>query len=136
MAHGQPVSRHKGLKMHKLKILSLLLLTGCASKILIDPKSSTNPANIYLDTMECERIAEDVSYPAEMAKSAAIQGFASALLGAWIASKTHTPVKTAAVAGLASGAIVGSGSGAWSTYQRRQAIVKTCLNGRGYKVLE
>lgn len=122
--------------MHKLKMLSLILLTGCANKILIDPKSSSTPANIYLDTMECERIADDVSYPAEMAKSAAIQGFASAMLSAWIASKTHTPVKTAAISGAASGAIVGTGSGAWSTYQRKQAIVKACLNGRGYKVLE
>lgn len=119
-----------------LKILFLLLLTGCANKIIIDPKTSTTPGNIYLDQMECERISEEVQYPAEIAKSAAFQGAASALLSAWIASKTHMPVNTAAGAGLASGAIVGSGSGALSAYQRRQAIVKTCLNGRGYKVLE
>jgi hypothetical protein len=119
-----------------LKILFLLLLTGCANKIIIDPKFSTTPGNIYADQMECERISEEVQYPAEMAKSAAIQGAASALLNAWIASKTGMPVKSAASAGFASGALVGSGSGAWSAYQRRQAIVKTCLNGRGYKVLE
>jgi hypothetical protein len=119
-----------------LKILFLVLLTGCASKIIIDPKSSTTPGNIYIDQMECERISEEVQYPTEMAKSAAIQGIASALLNAFIASKTHRPIATAATTGLASGAIVGSGSGAWSTYQRRQAVVKTCLNGRGYKVLE
>ena len=118
------------------KILILLLLTGCASKVIIDPKSSTTPGNIYLDQMECERISEEVQYPVEMAKSAAVQGLASALLSGYIASKTGMPVNTAAGAGLASGAIVGSGSGAWSTFQRRQAIVKTCLNGRGYKVLE
>ena len=118
------------------KILFLLLLVGCANRIIIDPKTSTTPGNIYLDQMECERISEEVQYPVEMAKSAAIQGAASALLSAWIASKTGMPVNNAAGAGLASGAIVGSGSGAWSAYQRRQAIVKTCLNGRGYKVLE
>ena len=119
-----------------LKILMVVLLTGCASKILIDPKASTTPGNIYIDTMECERISQDVEYPTEMAKSAAIQGAASALISAYIASKTGVSVKSAAGAGLASGAIVGTGSGAWSTYQRRQAIVKTCLLGRGYKVLE
>jgi outer membrane lipoprotein SlyB len=118
------------------KILFLLLLAGCANRIIIDPKTSTTPGNIYLDQMECERISEEVNVPTEMAKSAAIQGAASALLSAWIASKTGMPVHNAAGAGLASGAIVGSGSGAWSAYQRRQAIVKTCLNGRGYKVLE
>jgi len=119
-----------------LKILFVVLLTGCASKIIIDPKASTTPGNIYLDQMECERISEEVQYPTEMAKSAAIQGIASALLNAFIASKTGGSVKSAAGAGLASGAVVGSGSGAWSAYQRRQAVVKTCLNGRGYKVLE
>lgn len=118
------------------KILFLLLLTGCANKLIIDPKASTTPGNIYLDTMECERISEDVQYSTEIAKSSALQGFASALLMAYIASKTNTSVKVAARAGLASGAVVGSGSGAYSTYQRRQAIVKTCLQGRGYKVLE
>ena len=119
-----------------MKYILLLLMVGCANKIIIDPKSSTTPANIYLDQMECERISQEVDYPTEMAKSAAIQGAASALLSAWIASKTGVSVKSAAGSGLASGAIVGSGSGAWSAYQRRQAIVKTCLNGRGYKVLE
>jgi hypothetical protein len=119
-----------------MKYILLLLLVGCANKIIIDPKSSTTPANIYLDQMECERISEEVQYPTEMAKSAAIQGVASALISAWIASKTGVSVKSAAGAGLASGAVVGSGSGAWSAYQRRQSIVKTCLNGRCYKVLE
>lgn len=119
-----------------MKYILLLLMVGCANKIIIDPKSSTTPANIYLDQMECERISQEVDYPTEMAKSAAIQGAASALLSAWIASKTGVSVKSAAGSGLTSGAIVGSGSGAWSAYQRRQAIVKTCLNGRGYKVLE
>jgi hypothetical protein len=119
-----------------MKYLLLFLLVGCANKIIIDPKFSSTPGNIYLDQMECERISEEVHVPTEMAKSAAIQGAASALLNAWIASKTGMPVKSAASAGFASGALVGSGSGAWSAYQRRQAIVKTCLNGRGYKVLE
>ena len=119
-----------------LKILFVVLLTGCAGKIIIDPKTSTTPGNIYLDQMECDRISEEVQYSNEMAKSAAFQGAASALIGAWIASKTGMPIGTAAGAGFASGAIVGSGSGAWATYQRRQAIVKTCLIGRGHKVLE
>ena len=122
--------------MHKWKILSLILLTGCANKLIIDPKASTTPGNIYLDQMECERISEEVEYSTEIAKSSAVQGAASALLSAFIAYKLGQPVKPAAASGLASGAVVGAGSGAWSTKQRRQAIVKTCLLGRGYKVLE
>jgi hypothetical protein len=71
-------------------LLFLILLTGCANKLIFDPKSSTNPANFFADQMECERISEQVSYPEEMAKGAAIQGGASALLGALLASKNKS----------------------------------------------
>jgi hypothetical protein len=118
------------------KLLLVMLLTGCANKLIFDPKSSTNPANFYADQMECERISEQVSYPEEMAKSALLQGGASALLGAFLASKGGISPKVGATNGFISGATIGSGSGAYTTQQRRQAIVKTCLNGRGYKILE
>ena len=121
----------------KIQILALALLTGCASKIIVDPKSSTNPANFYADKIECESISEQVSYPEEMAKGAAVQGIASAIFTAWLASRSHSvQVKTAAQAGAASGAAVGAGSGAYSTMKRREAIVRQCLAARGYKILE
>lgn len=121
----------------KIQILALVLLTGCASKIIVDPKSSTNPANYFADKMECENISEQVSYTEEMAKFSAIQGIASAVFTAWLASRSHSVhVKTAAQAGAVSGGAVGAGSGALTTYKRREAIVRQCLTARGYKILE
>jgi hypothetical protein len=117
-------------------LLFLILLTGCANKLIFDPKSSTNPANFFADQMECERISEQVSYPEEMAKAAALQGGASALLGALLASKAGISPQVGATNGLISGATIGSGSGAYTTQQRRQSIVRNCLSGRGYKILE
>ena len=117
-------------------LMCVVLLTGCANKLIFDPKSSTNPANFFADQMECERISEQVSYPEEMAKGAAIQGGASALLGALLASKAGISPQLGATNGFISGAAVGSGSGAYTTIQRRQSIVRNCLSGRGYKILE
>ena len=121
----------------KIQIIALILLTGCASKIIVDPKSSSNPANYFADKMECENISEQVSYTEEMTKASAIQGLASALFTAWLASRSHSVnVKTAAQAGAVSGGVVGAGSGALSTYKRRESIVRQCLIARGYKILE
>jgi hypothetical protein len=121
----------------KIQIIALVLLTGCASKLIVDPKSSTNPANYFADKMECENISEQVSYPEEMVKGAAIQGAASALFAAYLASRGHSiHVKTAATAGAVSGSAVGAGTGAYTTSKRREGIVRQCLIARGYKILE
>ena len=118
------------------QIMCVVLLTGCANKLIFDPKSSSTPANFFADQMECERISEQVSYPEEMAKGAVIQGGASALLGAFLASKGGISPKLGATNGFISGAAIGSGSGAYTTQQRRASIVRNCLSGRGYKILE
>ena len=111
--------------------IAALLLAGCASGPIIDPKSSKTPANYYADKMECEAISENVKYSTEMAKGALIQGVFSAVLGAAMGSNGN-----GAGIGAASGAIVGAGKGAWDTNARRDQIVTKCLTGRGYTVLE
>ena len=66
--------------------IAALLLAGCASGPIIDPKSSKTPENFYLDQMECERISENVSYSNEMLKGAVLQGILSGIVGAAIGS--------------------------------------------------
>jgi hypothetical protein len=117
-------------------LLLVLMLAGCASKPLIDPKSSTHPENYYADEMECARIAEDVNYGKEMAVKGAIQGTGSAALAYAIANSTSQNSGTAGLAGLLTGLVVGAAEGAWTVNQRREKILRTCLGGRGYKVLE
>lgn len=43
-------------------IIAALAVSGCAQKWepKIDPRSSTNPKEIVRDTLECERLLEDV----------------------------------------------------------------------------
>ena len=117
-------------------ILLVLLLAGCASKPLIDPKSSTHPENYYADEMECSRIAEDVSYGKNMAIKGTIQGSGSALLAHALADSSSKASGHAALAGLITGLLMGAADGAYTTYERREKIIRTCLGGRGYKVLE
>lgn len=111
------------------RLLICLLLTGCASAPIVDPKSSKTPENFYADRTECEAIAGEVSYGWEMTKSALIQGLLGGLVGA--AGGGH-----GAEIGAASGAIVGAGKGAWDTNHNRADIVRRCLVGRGYNVLK
>ena len=111
--------------------IAALLLAGCASGPIIDPKASKTPENFYLDQMECERISENVSYGNEMLKGALINGIFSGIIGAAIGQAPN-----AGAVGAASGAIVGAGKGAYDTNSRRGKIVTKCLQGRGYSVLE
>lgn len=108
-----------------------LLLAGCASGPIIDPKSSKTPENFYLDQMECERISENVSYGNEMMKGALINGILSGIMGAALGQGPN-----AGAIGAASGSVVGAGKGAYDTNSRRGKIVTKCLQGRGYSVLE
>lgn len=117
-------------------LLLALVLTGCASRPLIDPKSSTHPENYYADEMECSRIAEDASYAKAMAVKGSIQGGGSALLAHALADSTSKASGSAALAGLLTGIVMGMADGAYTTYERREKILRTCLGGRGYKVLE
>jgi hypothetical protein len=112
-------------------IIAALLVAGCASGPIIDPKSSKTPENFYLDQMECERISENVSYGNEMMKGAFINGILSGIMGAALGQGPN-----AGAIGAASGSVVGAGKGAWETNSRRGKIVTKCLQGRGYSVLE
>jgi len=71
----------------------------------------------------------------EVAKGSLIQGALSAILGAALA-KGNMNVGTGAGIGLVSGALMGGGSAAVTTHQRKQKVLRTCLAGRGYSILE
>jgi hypothetical protein len=112
-------------------IIAALLLAGCASGPIIDPKASKTPENFYLDQMECERISQNVSYGNEMLKGALFQGILSGIVGVAMGQSPN-----AGGIGAASGAVAGAGKGAYDTNSRRAKIVTKCLQGRGYSVLE
>lgn len=119
-------------------VVLTLLISGCTS-----PKQSTyrQQGGIIIDTQgvdmyayqhdlqACQSYADQVPVAERAATSAAGGAVVGGVLGA-IVGNSDT-VKKGAGVGAVGGALKGTASG----YQERQLIVKRCLSGRGYRVL-
>ena len=107
-----------------------LLLAGCAhNKIIIDKKGVDMAAYDH-DLAECRAYAEEAdSTGAEAAKGAVGGAIVGGAIGAILGNE-----KTAAKLG-GVGAVSGAARGASRGRAEKLHIVKTCLRGRGYKVL-
>jgi len=114
----------------KLIIFVLIVsLTGCAFRPVID-SSGTNMANYSKDLAECQAIAQaNDSTAGSAATGAAIGAGLMAALSAILGGSRSTA--TWAGAGAVSGGAQGAGSG----IEEQRRIVRNCLLGRGYKVL-
>ena len=114
-------------KFH-LILSSAVLLTACAYRPVIDPKTSAHPENFQADLAECQQIAEQAP------KGAALAGAGiGAALGAGIAVATgHSEAAGRAAGG---GAVIGGAKGGGASHREKRMIVRNCLKGRGYAVL-
>lgn len=113
----------------KLAILApALLLAACAYHPVIDPKTSRHPENFDADLAECRQIAEQAP------KGAALAGAGiGAALGAGVAvASGHSGAAGQAAGG---GAVIGGARGAGASNREKRMIVRNCLKGRGYAVL-
>ena len=110
-----------------------LLLTGCASTagqdLALDTKG-VDMSNYQNDLQECQQIAEQQS----IAKEAASDALASAVVGAAIGVAVGDSSDWA-TGGAKWGAIQGAADGVESGFEKKHTILKNCLRGRGYKVL-
>ncbi len=113
--------------------VALCILGGCATAPrgatyvpLVDMKGKTE-ALFSADLKDCQGYA-DQRLSAE--RSAAAGAVVGALLGALIAPRGYK-TSTAAV-----GAGAGAAGGAGNAQQRQEFIVKMCMSGRGYMVLD
>ena len=121
----------------KINILSIavtaLLLAGCANtganyRPIIDSKNVD--LNRYeADLVECQRYAEQKGGAGE---KAAIGAGAGAVLGGVLAAVGNGDKGSAARVG----GVMGAVSVATSGDQGQRTIIKRCLIGRGYKVLD
>ncbi len=119
-------------------VILLLSLSGCASHkqsayrqqggIIID-KKGVDMAQYHRDLDECRAYAEQVPVAERAATSAAGGAVVGGVLGA-IVGDSDTAKRGAGV-----GAVGGAVSGASSGYHEKQLIVKRCISGRGYRVL-
>ncbi len=122
--------------MNKLLTLSLLAITvtvGCAGadvRPLVDMKG-VNQSAYENDLSECQAYAKQQS---GMGETAAKGAGAGAVVGGLLGLVTGGN-KTGIVQAAGAGAVIGGAGGAFTGNQAQEAVVKRCLSGRGYKVL-
>lgn len=120
--------------MKRLVLLAALPLSlfGCAyqdtQRVVVDPQG-VDMARYQRDLADCEYLADNNGTGQKVATGAVAGAVVGALLGA--ATGNHeTAAKAAGV-----GAIVGGAGMAGQGVQDKDMIVKNCMRGRGYRVL-
>lgn len=115
-------------------LLLTLAIAGCASDPIIDTKG-VDQARYKADLAECRQYADQVSVTGNAAGGGLLGGAAGAAVGAAIGAVTGNPGTGAAVGaagGGTSGLIGGTARGA----SKQDRVVRNCLRGRGYSVLD
>jgi len=122
--------------MNKLLTLCSLVVTltvACAGadvRPLVDMKG-VNQSAYENDLSECQAYAKQQS---GMGETAAKGAGAGAVVGGLLGLVTGGN-KTGIAQAAGAGAVIGGAGGAFTGNQAQEAVVKRCLSGRGYKVL-
>jgi hypothetical protein len=111
----------------------VIILFGCAAQQpgrapIVDMKG-VDPAQYETDLAECQQYARQVELGQDTATGAVTGAVLGGVAGA-VARDSDTAKRTAGV-----GAVVGGAHGAMSGLEERDRVVRTCLRGRGYSVL-
>ena len=110
-------------------------LTGCASKRpfvdepIIDRKG-VDMSRYSVDKAECEAYADEVSTGEKVARGAVGGAVVGGAIGAIVNRRPNSAERGAGV-----GAVTGSVRGAQEGARETEGVVKQCLRGRGYRVL-
>jgi hypothetical protein len=120
-------------KLFALSALVVIIAVGCAGadvRPIVDMKG-VNEAAYEKDLQECQAYAKEQSgMGGTAAKGAGAGAVVGSLLGLVTGGNTTGIVQAAGA-----GAVIGGAGGAFSGNQAQEAVVKRCLGGRGYKVL-
>jgi len=114
---------------HCITIVTLLLVCSCASNKVIVDRKGVNMAQYEKDLVECRQYAEEVSVGEEVAEGAARGAVVGGVIGAAIGNSN-----TAGRVGGA-GAAHGASRGLSKAEHEQKRVVRNCLRGRGYRVL-
>ncbi len=126
------------------KVSSILVATAflasCVSSYdpVVDFKASRNTSQAYDQNLrECQALAEQSGSPVE---DAAVAGVGAAALGAALGAISGAILGggagTGAAAGAAIGGTAGVAGGGVAGVADQRTIVRNCLRGRGYAVVE
>lgn len=119
----------------RLTVVCLLCLgfgacAGSPGKPIVDMKG-VNAYQYEQDLQECSSYADEVSVGTKTVGGAAAGAAVGAAVGAiWDGHNGNSPER-----GAATGAVLGGAGGAGSGLSERSRVVKNCLRGRGYRVL-
>ena len=106
-----------------------LLLCGCASDRIIVDRKGIDEARYQEDLADCQRYASEVDTAGAMAKSAGVGAVIGGAMGAILGDGQAA----GRIAG--AGAVQGGAAGGLRADREKQQVVRRCLIGRGYKVL-
>ena len=118
-----------------LWVLSIISLTGCAAnqpfndEPIIDRKG-VDMNQYYADKADCEAYAAEVRTGEKVARGAVAGAVVGGAIGA-IVSRGHNSAER----GAGVGAVTGGVKGAQEGIRESERVVKQCLRGRGYRVL-
>ena len=120
---AQPAVGHGAV----LCVAIVIGVTACAANPnpIVDRKG-VDPAAYQRDLAECSRYADEVQIAAGAAKGAVAGGAYGAAVGS---------INGRAAEGAGTGAISGAAWSALEADREKQRVVKRCLSGRGYRVL-
>jgi outer membrane lipoprotein SlyB len=113
--------------------LALLTLSGCAGSVnkpIVDMKG-VNPYQYEQDLAECSGYGDEVAVGQKAVTGAAAGAAVGVALGAiWDGYRGSSPAR-----GAGTGAVLGGAGGATKGVTEQSRVVKNCLRGRGYAVL-
>jgi outer membrane lipoprotein SlyB len=116
-------------------LATLLALAGCANtgadvRPIVDTQG-INQAQYERDLADCQNLAQQQSGAGESAAKTAVGGAAVGGLIGLVTGGNGTRIAQSAGVG----AVIGGATGAYSGNKAQEGIVKRCLTGRGYRVL-
>ncbi len=111
-----------------------LSVSACASDPIVDMKGVDN-ARYEQDLAECKQYADQVDVASNAGTGVLFGGAAGAAVGAVVGAITGAPGTGAAI-GAAGGGTTGLFGGGAKGYSKKQQVVRNCLRGRGYSVLD
>lgn len=121
-----------------LSIIPLLaVLYGCSgqpltnefhNKVIVD-MAGVNPVQYQKDLKECQGYAAQVTTSDKVIAGAATGGALGGLIGAAVGNSST------AKKGAGAGAVTGGARGAFNSYEEKSRVIRNCLLGRGYSVL-
>lgn len=110
-------------------ILILIVTWSCASDRIIIDRKNVDMANYERDLAECKTYAEEINTGKEAAKA----GVAGAAIWGAVGAVVGNSETAASAAG--AGGIAGTAKGATHAEYDKQHVIRRCLRGRGYRVL-